>query len=289
MNTFVAASFTKPGKWGFPKTFSPKYYRDYTKFMKAYAGFLRKKGWLKDAVAYNIDEAPAKHWEMCKENYRTTKAISADIQVFQCLNNPKGVKALTGFFDVVDVNIGQFHKGAAPERLKAGKPVWWCVCCWPSSHPNLFVDYPAVDARIVGWLTWKLGVEGFEYWSVTSWARSLKTMGGKKFIDQVDSKWNANSFGKYNGDGYLTYPGPKNTILSSIRFEALRDGFEDHEYLSILRRRLKGRTGPAADAARKLLQVSDDVCKRGLSFTRDPEVILDARRKIALAIETLDP
>ena len=238
-------------------------------------------------MAYNIDEAPPKHWEMCKENYRRTKAISKDIQVFQCLNSPKGVAALEGFFDVVDVNIGQFYKGAAPQILKKGGRVWWCVCCWPSSHPNLFVDYPALDARIIGWLSWKLDIEGFEYWSVSSWTRCLKTMGGKKVIDQVDSKWSANSFGKYNGDGYLTYPGPNNVLLSSIRFEALRDGFEDHEYLAILKRRLKGKQGAAADDARKLLEISDRLCKKDLTYTKDPKVIFEARRKIAEAIEKL--
>ncbi|HUV39948.1 MAG TPA: glycoside hydrolase domain-containing protein [Planctomycetota bacterium] len=289
MNAFVAAAFTKPGKWGFPKTYSEKYYSDYTKFMKAYTAFLKGKGWLTDAVVYNIDEAPPEHWEMCKENFRKTRAVSPDLQVFQCLNNPKGVAALDGFFDVVDVNIGQFHAGAAPQLLKENKRVWWCVCCWPSSHPNLFVDYPAMDARIIGWLSWKLGVEGFEYWSVSSWSNCLKTMEGKTFVDEIDSRWNANSFGKYNGDGYLTYPGPNGTLLSSIRFEALRDGFEDHEYLAELKRRLAGKTGAAADAARKLLEVDDAVCRRDLGFTSDPRVLLDARRRVAEAIEKLPP
>jgi hypothetical protein len=289
MNAFVAAAFPKPGKWGFPQKYSEEYYRDYTKFMTAYADFLRRKGWLDDAVVYNIDEAPPKHWEMCRENYRRTKAVSPDLQVFQCLNNPKGVAALEESLDVVDVNIGQFHKGAAPRLLKEGKRVWWCVCCWPSSHPNLFVEYPLMDARIIGWLSWKLGVEGFEYWSVSSWSRSLSTMGGKKFVDEVESSWNANSFGKYNGDGYLTYPGPNHTLLSSIRFEALRDGFEDHEYLAVLKRRIAGKQTPAAKAAAKLLEVDDEVCKRDLTYTDDPQVLLDARRRIAEAIEKVGP
>ncbi|KPJ51752.1 MAG: hypothetical protein AMS16_07460 [Planctomycetes bacterium DG_58] len=271
MNAFVAAAFRKPGKWGFPKTFSEQYYQEFTRFMTAYTTFLRKKGWLKDAVVYNIDEAPKAHWEFCKENYRRTKAVSPDLSVFQCLNAPKGVKALEGFFDVVDVNIGQFHQGGAPDRLKAGGRVWWCVCCWPS----------------IGWLSWKLNIEGFEYWSVSSWSRCLTTMDGKKFVDQVESKWNANSFGKYNGDGYLTYPGPNNTLLSSIRFEALRDGFEDHEYLAVLKRRLAGKQGAAAAEARKLLTIDDRLCKRDLSYTRDPKVIFETRRRIAEAIEKL--
>jgi hypothetical protein len=289
MSTFVVASFPKPGKWGFPETFSDAYYAGYTKFMKAYAQFLRGKGWLRDAVVYNVDEAPPKHWAMCRENYRRTKGVSGDLAVFQCLNNPKGVAALAGAFDVVDVNLGQFYQGAAPKRLRDGGRVWWCVCCWPSGHPNLFVEYPAMDARIIGWLSWKLGVEGFEYWDVSSWGRCLRDMGSKKHVDQVESRWNANSFGSYNGDGYLCYPGPNRTLLSSIRFEALRDGFEDYEYLAILKRRLGAKTGPAAKEARKLLQIGDDLCRKDLTFAADPAVLFAARRKIAEAIEKLSP
>ena len=287
MNAFVAAGFVKLGKYGFPKEYSPEYRADYKKFMAAYAAFLKEKGWLKDAVVYNIDEAPSTMWEACKENYRQTKAASPDLAVFQCLNDPKGVAALDGFFDVVDVNINQFHEGAAPAHLAKGGHTWWCICCWPSGHPNLFIEYPAMDARIVGSLSWKLGVEGFEYWSISSWGNCMKPMGGKTFVDEVECAWIANAFGDYNGDGYLVYPGPNNTLLSTIRFEALRDGFEDYEYLAILKKRLEGKTGAAADEARKLLDLPDALCKKDLSYTNDPKVVFDTRRKVAEAIEKL--
>ncbi len=287
MNAFVPATFVKLGNYGFPKEYSSEYREDFKKFMTAYAAFLKEKGWLKDAVVYNIDEAPGSMWEACKENYRQTKVASADLTVFQCLNDPKGVAALDGFFDVVDVNINQFNQGAAPAHLAKGGRTWWCICCWPSGHPNLFTEYPAMDARIVGSLSWKMGVEGFEYWDVSSWGNCMKPMGGKKSVDEVECAWVANSFGDYNGDGYLVYPGPNNTLLSSIRFEALRDGFEDYEYLAILKKRLAGKTGAAADAARKLLDLPDALCKKDLSYTNDPKVLFDVRHKVAEAIEKL--
>ena len=115
----------------------------------------------------------------------------------------------------------------------------------------------------------------------------MKGMGEKKFVDQVESKWSANSFGQYNGDGYLCYPGPNNTLLSSIRFEALRDGFEDYEYLAVLKRMLEGKTGAAAEAARKLLDVPDAVCRKDLSFNSDPTALFETRRQVAEAIEKL--
>ncbi len=257
--------------------------------MTEYATFLRAKGWLKDAVVYNIDEAPEPLWEACRENYRQAKAVSPEIAVFQCLNDPKGVAALAGSFDVIDVNLGQFHEGAAPAHLAKGGRTWWCVCCWPSGHPNLFLDYPAIDPRIIGWLSWKTGVEGFEYWAVNSWGSCMARMGGKKYVDEVECAWIAKSFGIYIGDRYLVYPGPRNAVLSSVRLEALRDGFEDHEYLAELKRRVEGRTGPAAEEARALLEVPDDVCRRDLGFTTEPGKLLDARRRIAETIEKLGP
>ena len=97
-------------------------------------------------------------------------------------------------------------------------------------------------------------MQGFEYWDVSAWDNCLKPMKGKKYVDQVESPWSARSFGDYNGDGYLFYPGPNATLLSSIRFEALRDGFEDYEYLAILKGRAAGQSGPAAEAGRGSLR-----------------------------------
>ena len=281
--------FDKPGRNGFPKNYSSTYRDEFKKFMTAYARFLSSKGWLKDAVVYNIDEAPGPMWKMCEENYRQTKAVSRDISVFQCLNDPQGVAALAGFFDVIDVNIGQFNEGAAPKHLAEGGRTWWCTCCWPSGHPNLFVDYPGMDARIIGWLSWKVGVQGWEYWDVNAWDNCLKPMKGKKFVDEVESAWSANSFGKYNGDGYLLYPGPNNTLLSSIRFEALRDGFEDYEYLAILKARAAAKTSPAAEEGRKLLDIPDGLCRKDRAFTDSPKILFDYRRRVAEAIEKLGP
>jgi hypothetical protein len=123
----------------------------------------------------------------------------------------------------------------------------------------------------------------------------MKGMGEKKWLDEVESPWTANAFGDYNGDGYLCYPGPNNTLLSSIRLEALRDGFEDYEYFAVLKKKLEGKTGAAADLsqslgaseARKLLSIPDGVCTKDLGYTRDAKVLIDARRRVAEAIEKL--
>ena len=102
------------------------------------------------------------------------------------------------------------------------------------------------------------------------------------------SPWIANSFGRYNGDGYLIYPGAEGKPWSSIRFEAFRDGLEDYEYLWTLNDLMtkveaSKKTGPAVDAARKLLTIDDLVHENG-AFDTDPAKYAVYRAKMAEAI-----
>ncbi len=293
MNTFIAAKFPKPGEWGFPNSYSDEWKKSWSDLVRAYADHLRQKGWLDMAYSYNIDEAPPSRWEACKQNYELSKSAAKDLRVMQCLNNPKGVMALAGYADTWDVGISQYYESRVSERQAAGDEVAWNVCCWPASHPNLFLDYPAIDARIMGWLSYKMNISGFEYWSATSFGKN------KLPVDEVEEQdWKANTFGQYNGDGQLLYPGPDQTVLSSIRMEALRDGFEDHEYLIILRdlvkkAKEKGLKPEAIAGAEKLTVVPDEVCQanaqqKQFKYASNPAVILDARAKIAEAIVAVD-
>ncbi len=313
LNAFIAAKFTKLGAWGFPDSYSDDWKKKWSGLVKAYADHLREKGWLDMAYSYNIDEAPPAMWRVCKQNYQLSKSAAKDLRVMQCLNDPKGVMALAGYADTWDVGISQYYESRVLERQTAGdkinisldsdpqvpeRPavndeVWWNVCCWPASHPNLFLDYPAIDARIMGWLSYKMNISGFEYWSATSFGKN------KLPVDEVEEQdWKANTFGQYNGDGQLLYPGPDQTVLSSIRMEALRDGFEDHEYLIILRdlvkkAKEKGLKPEAIAGAEKLTVVPDEVCQanaqqKQFKYASNPAVILDARAKIAEAIVAVD-
>ena len=108
-----------------------------------------------------------------------------------------------------------------------GAEVWLAICCYPMDHPNFFIEYPLLDLRVTPWICWKYKAAGFEYWSTTSWGRNWQRKGDK----WPKVPWEANSFGRYNGDGHLIYPGADLRPYSSLRFEALRDGLEDYEYL----------------------------------------------------------
>ena len=88
------------------------------------------------------------------------------------------------------------------------------------------------EARIIPWLAWNERIDGLLHYSTTDWS---------------PNPWiEPNVTGKDNGDGFFFYP-PQidgnslgscgengNRLVPSIRWENLRDGMEDYEYLWLL-------------------------------------------------------
>jgi len=225
------------------------------------------RGWLDGmAYVYNYDEVDRKHWPLAKEMYSLVKSVSDHLNVIQCLNIPEGVEALAGYADTWDVYVAQYKKSGVEKRVAEGDEAWLAVCCYPSVRPNFFLEYPAIDGRILGWICYYTGVSGFEYWSPNHWNGNNSSPG-------LRGGWKANTFLNYNGDGYLTYPGIDNHPLSSVRLENLRDGFEDYEYLKLLEK-LGGD-----------IKSMSGVVSGPTEYTSDPKILNQAREEIAGNIE----
>ena len=282
MNAFFMGTAPNLGR-AKQTAYTPQFVKEFTEMLKAYADHLRAKGWLDRAYVYVYDEAPKSAWPEVKKIDRAIKEAAPEVRILQCLNEPEGVKELTGFADVFDVYVAQYHKAGVAPSQKKGAEVWLALCCYPMDHPNLFIEYPLLDARVTPWICWKYKANGFEYWSTTSWGANNRK--GDKW---PKVPWVANTFGRYNGDGHLLYPGADRKPYSSIRFEALRDGLEDYEYLWTLRALLQQaedakQSGAALDAARKLLTLDELVRETG-AYEPDPAPYLAYRQRIAEAI-----
>lgn len=201
--------------------------------LKAYAAHLRKQGRLREAYVYNVDEPPEEQFDTVKDNYRFVKSVAPDLNTWLCLNQPNAVKELSPFTDILDVYIRQYDSSHAEAVRQAGKQVIWAVCIWPHEHPNLFIEYPGVDARAIGWLTYRYGITGFEYWGLNQWGENVNNRDWANFeAGGTRTRWKRTKWPW--GDGWLLYPGPKGDPLSSVRFENLRDGFEEAELLRVL-------------------------------------------------------
>jgi hypothetical protein len=126
------------------------------------------------------------------------------------------------------------------------------------------------------------------YEDTMSWVDGYGTPRGEK------RAWNA-------GDGRFLYPpeacfdGSDGPVLdppvTTIRWEALRDGMEDFEYLSMLKRVIaqkRDRIPPAEVAEYEAVLVVPSTISESLTeWTKDPAPIDARRQEIARAIEEL--
>ncbi|GAB3920277.1 hypothetical protein GCM10029976_005590 [Kribbella albertanoniae] len=149
----------------------------------------------------------------------------------------------------------QFYR----DRQAAGDEVWTYVCLQPDARLgwlNRWSNYPAYTARQLAWGNFKYGATGFFHWGYNAWT--------------------AGQFGnveEFPGDGYIVYPDLANgTVRTSVRSLATRDGNEEYELLSILKRR-----DPAA--AQRLA----DALMRGYdNFTDDTDLMARTRKELLL-------
>lgn len=158
------------------------------------------------------------------------------------------------------------------ERIGEGGEVWWFVNELPGRpYANFFLDFAAVEHRILFWQAWGLGVKGLHHRFTNSLPLAQNPY--ESLLDSVPA----------NGAGYLLYVGADGP-LNSIRWETLRDGIDDYDYLTLLAgraRELKRRGGHDAlvERAATALDLSG-IMTNLASFPRDHTVLANRRKQI---------
>jgi hypothetical protein len=272
MRQYAIAIFAKDETWDHH---SARMKDDMANYLKAYASHLREHGYLDEAYVYNVDEPPEEQWDTVRNNYGFVKSVVPELKTWLCLNQPKAVRDLQSYTDILDVYIRQYDKAEVPKYRRADKQLIWAVCVWPHEHPNLFIEYPAADARMIGWLTYRYDISGFEYWGLNQWGANTGRRDWANFArGDTRTSWQRTTFPW--GDGWLLYPGDQGEPLSSIRFENLRDGFEDAELLQLLVAR-----GRKAEADRLAASLAPSIT----SFETDPARIAAAHEELLSLLE----
>jgi len=237
---------------------------------------LARKGWLERTIIHVADE-PSFH------NMNEWKAISSFVR-----ENFPGVKTIdaigaTGYEDALDIMVPLtrdvhtwFDDFKAAQA--AGTELWFYTCCSPwGEYANRFLDYHLSKTRILHWMNYFTGTEGFLHWGLTY-------------------GWD-DPFGpapRYPpGDSHIIYPG-KEGPMSSMRWEMLREGMEDYEYLWLLAAKTKElRKKLGVDPERfPANAISLETCGRLVTslteYVTDPETFYQVRSDLANEIVTLD-
>jgi hypothetical protein len=277
-------------------------------FIKAYADFLRKKGWLDRALVELWDEPLLQEWPDVKARAEQIRQLAPGLKVQLFANLSEGPYAFWteeaekfGSDRLIDI-WAPIPPIEAPELQARGGEIWTYFCTLARGMaPNFYIDRPAIYQRTIGWHCWMYHVDGFEHWSVNSFERN--THPGKPLSEKWPQiPWDSRSIGAFSGEGQLVYPGAEGQPWPSLRLEIFRDSMEDYEYLYRLRD-LANRAGESLDPAELarirqwlapeqylLLKYPREVkmtLENTIRHPDQPERFLEARTGIAQAIERL--
>jgi hypothetical protein len=106
-----------------------------------------------------------------------------------------------------------------------GGRLFWYVCCWPPI-PNTFLHSPLVEARLHGWVTHALNLDGFLRWAFCLWPADPWNR-----LSWRAPEWNA-------GDMCFVMPGFDGAPVETLRYEGLRAAAQDYELLRMVERQL---------------------------------------------------
>ncbi|MBM3476140.1 MAG: DUF4091 domain-containing protein [Armatimonadetes bacterium] len=254
----------------------------------------KELGLLDHAYIYGCDEHPADQFPAVERAAAALKAAFPDVPVMTTTyDHSFGLESVIKSVDWWCPLTPRFDADKAAQARALGKQVWWYICCGPHHpFPNMFVEYPAIDGRVLmGAMTAKYRPDGFLYYQISIW-NSQKPIESGPFTD-----WDPRSWTTYHGDGSWTCVGPGGTPLPTIRLENFRDGLEDHAYFLRLEAavaKAKAAGTPGAERAEWLRQAEEALAVppevvAGLNvYTQKPEDVYRWRNRLAELIEAAD-
>jgi hypothetical protein len=276
----------------FSKSFNDKL----KSYLSQVASYFEKHGW-KDRLVFNspIDEPNT------KEDYEATRKWADLVHEGASLSVP----FLATESPVTDdptwgdlqgrVNNYSIHGNALndarvkqairEEQSKGGEMTWYISCDQAYPQPNFFIDAPAMDPVMVPWITAGYNMAGILYWACNFWSETPNP-----WLDPLTfiSGFLCSDGYVLNGEGSFFYPGDYTKRytdqpnvdgpISSLRFELLREGIEDYDYISMLKEQ-----GDAKFADSVVRSMVIDVS----TFSRNTEDLYKARKAMAERLEKL--
>ncbi|MHB8993801.1 MAG: glycoside hydrolase domain-containing protein [Armatimonadota bacterium] len=287
-----SGKYTK-GKLGPFEQGTPEYDRLFKDYMMQLQTHLEQNGWLEKAYIYWFDEPEPADYEHCRSTFQMLKDAAPKI-TRMLTEQPE--EQIAGNIDLWCPVTPNYNREACQARQKLGERIWWYVCCGPKAPlAGLFIDHGATDLRTWMWQTWQNDVQGCLIWESTWWdSTGSPNRPQNPWIDPMGWTPEGGCWG--NGDGRFLYPANRDypndkrpyveAPVDSIRWEMLREGLEDWEYLYLLREAINKKT-PGSGQYAGLLKVPSSISEDMANFCREPKPIYAQRARLAAALEKL--
>ena len=277
------------------ESFSPSFNKRIKDYLTKVDTYFKKNGW-GDRLVFNspIDEPGT------KEDYEDTRRWASLVHEaapgipFLATESPVTDNSdwgtLRGYVNNFCVhgnslNDPEVKNALKEEQAKGGEATWYISCDQVYPQPNYFIDAPALDPVMVPWITARYHMNGILYWAANFWNQTPDP-----WLDPVTfiSGFDCSEGYVLNGEGSLIYPGDHtkrytgqpdvNGPVSSIRFELLREGIEDYEFLWMLKDK-----GDSDFAEKQVQNMVIDVS----AFSRNLKELYLTRKAMARRLEQL--
>ena len=245
-------------------------------FLPAFENHLREKGWLEKTIFHIADE-PSNHnvmsWRQASEYvHRHAPALRRidAIETAHC-------------FDKLEIWVPKLdHLATWHDVFKRaqsrGYELWFYTVgiFQKGSYPNKTVDVPLIESRILHWLNYRFGLKGYLHWGFNRWTD-----------DPFASP------GRHRGDGWHVYP-KKDGLINSLRWEQMRNGIQDYEYLYMLEdkiRKIKAGLGERLaiiEPSRRGVEIASQVVKTMNIYNKNPDTLYRVKKQIINELLDLD-
>ena len=289
---------------------TPHYQAMFSSYCTQIQEHLRQNGWLDEAFVYWFDEPDPKDYAFVNNGFAKLKAAAPDLNR---MLTEQVEPALIGGPNIWCPVSNNYRPEPAEERRQHGEKFWWYVCTGPKApYCTLFIDHAGTELRVWLWQTWQRKINGVLVWETNYWTSpaAYPDSGNPQNPYEDPMGWRSGystpkgdkrPWG--NGDGRFVYPPvaaagahPSGPVLDgpvdSIRWEMLRDGIEDYEYLVTLKKLLEAKKDKLSRSQQEeyagLLDVPGDITSDMTTFTKDPAPIEKRRDQVARAIATLN-
>jgi hypothetical protein len=252
------------------KVGEPAWREAWTAFLPVLETHLKEKGWFGKAVLGFDEKTP----EVMKVIFEFLLKTAPDFRVALSGGFPgdarkRGDEIVFHIDDMVDAarwaKIEPLVKEMHADSMRF---VSFYTACSPY-YPNTFLYSSLRESRLMAWLAWKFGFDGYTRWAVNAYPEDV---------------WTQPNFNWHSGDMYFVYPG-KEGPLDGMRWELMRQGIQDYETLRLVR-------GMAEKAGRKeQLDALDSAVETGtlLDACSPLPTIQSAREVVNQVLRNLQP
>jgi hypothetical protein len=201
-------------------------------FLSALYAHIKEKGWTQRYIQHVHDEPHGLERPVYNHYAKLIRKNLPGIPTIDAVGLDQDISFFADVSDIWVPVLGSFDEklDTIHAHVATGGQAWFYTCIAPQGrHLNRFIDLPLLKTRLLHWFNFRHNFTGFLHWGGNYW-------GPEPFLD-VQPVINDNSTLLPAGDNAIVYPDPaRNSVLSSIRLEAMREGIEDYELLTALAR-----------------------------------------------------